>query len=491
MRLFVASLATETNTFSPVFTDLRDFRDNFYFPPGQHPDLPSLCSAPFIALREYRDRMGGAVEAIEGSAAWAEPGGIVSCAAYAQLRDEILGQLRDAMPLDGVLLGLHGAMVAQGVEDCEGDLLSEVRGIVGRETVVGATFDPHSHFTRRCADALDVAITFKEFPHTDVMERARELVEIVARAVRREVKPRISLFDCRMIDVFPTTEASFRAFVDRLSALERDLPHVLSISIVHGFLAGDVPEMGDESRRRHRRRPAGRPRPGAPTRTGAVLDAGHDEDGAAGAVRSSRPARRPVRQRPAGDRGRVGQSGRGHGGRLDRDPARDRRPLHPRRRGRRHLGSHRRAVLFRRRHGRAHPASLRRQVRSRAREPVDANVTVAGLSENGFMRFGGTIARLGRCAAIRLDEDIEVVLCENRVQAYTPDIFSCVGIDPSSKSLLVVKSTNHFRAAFSELTDRVLYVDSGAPYPHDPRTTPYEKLERGIWPIVASPAHDL
>ena len=81
MRLFVASLATETNTFSPVFTDLQDFRDNFYFPPGQHPNVPSLCSAPFIALREYRDRMGDAVETIEGSAAWAEPGGIVSCAA--------------------------------------------------------------------------------------------------------------------------------------------------------------------------------------------------------------------------------------------------------------------------------------------------------------------------------------------------------------------------------------------------------------------------
>ena len=247
MRLFVASLATETNTFSPVYTDLRDFQENFYFRPGEHPDVPSLCSAPFIALREFRDATSEPVDVIEGTAAWAEPGGIVSGGAYLHLRNEIIGQLQDALPVDGVVLGLHGAMVAQGFDDCEGNLLSEVRRIVGPATVVGATFDPHSHFTRQCAEALDVAITFKEFPHTDMMERARELVGIVARAIRREVTPRISVFDCRMIDVFPTTESAIRAFIDRISDLERDLPHVLSISVVHGFMAGDVPEMGTKT----------------------------------------------------------------------------------------------------------------------------------------------------------------------------------------------------------------------------------------------------
>ena len=490
MRLFVASLATETNTFSPVFTDLQDFRDHFYFPPGQHPDVPSLCSAPFIALREYRDRMGDAIEAIEGSAAWAEPGGIVSCAAYVQLRDEILNQVRDAMPLDGVLLGLHGAMVAQGIEDCEGDLLSEVRGIVGGETVVGATFDPHSHFTRRCAEALDVAITFKEFPHTDVMERARELVEIVARAVRREVRPRISLFDCRMIDVFPTTEASIRAFVDRLSALERDLPHVLSISMVHGFLAGDVPEMG--------------------TKVIVVTDDAPQEGRTLARklgleLYSMRGKTRMKMLAPSEALDRLdSQSGNGPlviadvwdnpGGGMAGDSTVILREIVDRCIGGAAVAGiwDPIAVQFCFAAGAGARIPLRFGAKSGPGlgEPVDANVTVSGLCENGFMRFGGSIARLGRCAAIRLDEDIDVVLCENRVQAYTPDIFSCVGIDPSSKSLLVVKSTNHFRAAFSALTDRVLYVDSGAPYPHDPRTTPYEKLERGIWPIVASPAHE-
>ena len=490
MRLFVASLATETNTFSPVFTDLRDFRDNFYFLPGEHPDIPSLCSAPFVALREYGNRVGDAVETIEGTAAWAEPGGIVSSAAYLHLRDSILGELREALPVDGVLLGLHGAMVARGFDDCEGDLLANIREIVGGDTVIGATFDPHSHFTRRCADALDVAIAFKEFPHTDVMDRARELVDIVTRAVRREVEPHISLFDCRMIDVFPTTQPSIRAYVDRISALERDLPHVLSISVVHGFLAGDVPEMGTKIIVVTDKAP----------RQGRVLarELGLELFSMRGTTRmellspcealdrlGSLPGRGPVMIADVWDNPGGGMAGdstvilreivdRGVAGAAVAsiwDPV---------------------AVQFCFAAGKGARIPLRFGAKSGPGlgEPIDADVTVSGLSENGVMHFGGTVARLGRCAAIRLDGGVDVVLGENRVQAYTPDIFTCVGIDPSRKALLVVKSTNHFRAAFAATGDRVLYVDSGAPYPHDPATTPYRKLERGIWPIVACPEHE-
>ena len=490
MRLFVASLATETNTFSPVFTDLRDFHDSFYYPPGQHPDIPSLCSAPFIALREFRAQVDFPLKITEGTAAWAEPGGIVSGEAYLQLRDEILAQLRDAMPLDGVLFGLHGAMVAQGFDDCEGDLLSSARQIIGQQAIMGATFDPHCHFTRQCEDALDVAITFKEFPHTDMMHRARELVDIVIRTVKGTVRPCISSFDCRMIDIFPTTEVSIRAFIDRISELERNLPHVLSISVVHGFLAGDVPEMG--------------------TRILVVTD-NDTEAGDALAqqlglqLHEMRGTTRMCLMRPDEALNHLDpQSGNGPlliadvwdnpGGGLAGDSTVVLRRIMDRKIGSAAVAGiwDPIAVRFCFAAGKGARIPLRFGAKSGPGlgEPIDATVTVSGLSENGSMQFGGSSAKLGRCAAIRLDGDIEVVLSENRVQAYTPAIFTCVGIDPAQKRLLVVKSTNHFRAGFSDLSDRVLYVDSNAPYPHDPRTTAYTKLERGIWPIVASPLND-
>ena len=490
MRLFVASLATETNTFSPVYTDLQDFRDNFYYPPGRHPDVPSLCSAPFIALREYRDRNPQAIEAIEGSAAWAEPGGVVNREAYLRLRDQILDQLREALPVDGVLLGLHGAMAAQGVDDCEGDLLAGVRRLVGSDAVVGATFDPHSHFTRRCAEALDVAITFKEFPHTDTLARARELVRIVASAVRREIRPHISVFDCLMIDVFPTTGASMRAFVDRLSALERSDRRVLSISVVHGFLAGDVAEMG--------------------TKIIVVTD---DAPGKGDALArelglelfSMRGSTRMELLTPADALNRLHvEPGFGPlliadvwdnpGGGMAGDSTVMLREILSRGITDAALASiwDPIAVRFCFAAGEGARIPLRFGAKSGQNlgEPMDANVTVIGLNEDGCMRFSGSAVRMGRCAAIRLDGGVEVVLCENRVQAYSPEIFTSAGVDPAAKSLLVVKSTNHFRTAFLALSDNVLYVDSGAPYPHDARTTPYKKLERGIWPIVEHPVHE-
>ena len=138
MRIFCASIATETNTFSPLRTDFSDFQESFYAPPGQHPVTPTLCSAVFTEGRLRAAKEGW--ELIEGTATWAEPGGLVSRETYEQLRDEVLGQLRAAMPVDGVILGLHGAMVAQDYLDCEGDLISRIRDLVGPDVVIGTSF---------------------------------------------------------------------------------------------------------------------------------------------------------------------------------------------------------------------------------------------------------------------------------------------------------------------------------------------------------------
>jgi microcystin degradation protein MlrC len=72
--------------------------------------------------------------------------------AYETLRDEMLDDLRAALPVDMVLLGLHGAMVADGYDDCEGDMLARVRQIVGPDVVVGAELDPHNHLTPAMVD---------------------------------------------------------------------------------------------------------------------------------------------------------------------------------------------------------------------------------------------------------------------------------------------------------------------------------------------------
>ncbi len=120
------------------------------------------------------------------------------------------------MPVDGVLLGLHGAMVAFGYDDCEGDLIERVRAIVGPKAVIGVEQDPHCHLTEKRVRGADVMILFKEYPHVDFAERADELVTLVVKAIRGDIRPKMSLYDCGMIDLFPTTREPGRSFVDKM-----------------------------------------------------------------------------------------------------------------------------------------------------------------------------------------------------------------------------------------------------------------------------------
>ena len=94
-RIFTASLGTEVNTFSPIPVNRSGFENTFYAAPGEHPETPTLCSAPMVVLRRRAAQEGFAL--IEGTAAWAEPAGIVSMDAFEGLRDEILGQLEAAL----------------------------------------------------------------------------------------------------------------------------------------------------------------------------------------------------------------------------------------------------------------------------------------------------------------------------------------------------------------------------------------------------------
>ena len=229
-RVFVASLATESNTFAPIYTDLNSFKESLYAPPGTHPETPTLCSAPFVVARKRFKNENW--ELIEGTAAWAEPGGIVQRQTYEQLRDEILQQLVEALPVQGVILGLHGAMVAEGYDDCEGDLLTRVRKIVGPEISIAIEMDPHSHLSKAISENTDILIAFKEFPHRDFVERAEEVVEFAIQHMEKKIKPQLSVFDCRMIDVLPTSVEPMKSFVNKIKALEKR-SDILSISVIN------------------------------------------------------------------------------------------------------------------------------------------------------------------------------------------------------------------------------------------------------------------
>src|SRR5215470_19825861 len=186
MRLFTATLATETNTFSPLPTSLEGYREGVFLRPGEHPDdAPRMCTAPLFVARRRAAAEGFTL--VEGSCFAASPAGTTNRADYEFMRDEILAQLQAALPLDGVLFGLHGAMVAHGYDDVEGDVLERARAIVGPKCVIGVELDPHCHMTQKRVRLADVIVCYKEFPHTDVVDRAEDLLAIVLKTLRGQV----------------------------------------------------------------------------------------------------------------------------------------------------------------------------------------------------------------------------------------------------------------------------------------------------------------
>ncbi len=478
MRIFAASLATETNSFSPVPTSRVTFEQTLYFGPGEHPDRGTLCTGPLWVARRRAAQEG--FELIEGSCFWAEPSAPVTKAGYESMRDEILDQLRAALPLDGVLLGLHGAMVAHGYDDCEGDLIARVREIVGPKVVIGVEQDPHCHLTEQRVRLADIIICFKEYPHVDFADRADELVTLVVKTIRGDIRPVMSLYDCRMIDVFPTTREPGIGFVKTMKSLEgRD--SVLSVSLGHGFWMGDVPEYGtrvlvvtDNAKAKGDAlaRSLGeevRAKRGTWYPPYLTLDAAID-------AAYAEPKGPVVVADPTDNAGGGAASDSTHV--IHRLIARDCQdaavgpvwdPI---------------AVEF------CHAAGLGATLQLRfggktamsSAPPVEGEVTVIGLATDGYQMFGSARTPFGDGAGIRLN-GVEVALVSRRVQAFGTEIFTELGIDLASKRYVGVKSTNHFYAAYAPIATKVLYCDGEGPSPLDVRRYPFAKITRPLWPF--------
>lgn len=462
--------------------DFSDFEQSFYAAPGAHPETPTLCSAVFPALRKQAKT--GAFDLIEGTATWAEPGGLLNAKTWQRLRDEVLDQVRAAMPLDGVVLGLHGAMIAEGCVDCEGVLIEAVRAIVGDTAIIGVSFDPHSHLSQKRVDNADIITVFKEFPHTDFVEAGEACVDLTLRAIRGEIKPTLSVFDVRMMDVLPTSRDPMRGFVDKLKSLEQS-GEVLSVSTIHGFMAGDSPDLGakiivvtDNDTAKGDRIAAelgmelfsfrGQTKPDFMTASAALQMAAQAPQG-------------PVVIADVWDNPGGGVAG---------DSTLMLREAMAQNLQSAAFGTIWDPMAVRLCHAAGEGATLDLRLGGKtsahAGAPVDAQVTVIRNQRDAVQSFGTSVVPLGDCSVVQIG-GIDVVLNSNRSQAFSPDLFTNLGINIADKKVLVVKSTNHFHGAFASVAADIIYAAVDGPYPNDPTTTPYKRLARAIWPIVDDP----
>jgi microcystin degradation protein MlrC len=479
MKLFTAGVATESNTFAPMPTGLDDYTVFRGAPPEVR---PTSFTQPFLVWRRLAAARGFTVAGSLGASA--PPAGPTVRRVWEGFRDEILADLRQAMPVDAVLLNLHGAMVADGYDDCEGDILARVREIVGPEVPVGAELDPHCHVTALMVEQATVLVLYKEFPHTDFAERAEDLFRLVVDAALRRTRPHMALWDCRMIGSYFTTLQPMKAFVDDVKAREgRD--GVLSISPVHGFPYGDVPGNGTKMLVVTDDHPA----------QGAQLaqDLGLRWIGLRGRThppmltvdeavqRAARVPGRPVVAADVADNPGGGFPGDSTVvlralvalGVTDCAFATIWDPM---------------AVSFARTAGPG--ARLRIRIGGKAGllsgDPLDLDVTVAAVTDDLYQRYAGVGNSLGPAARVTVG-GLHVIVASRRNQVRSPDVFRGLGLEPERIKLLVVKSTNHFRAEFEKIAAEILYV---AP-PDVFSNVPFTRIVRPKWPLDRDAFADL
>jgi microcystin degradation protein MlrC len=475
MKVFSATLATETNTFAPMPTGLDAFRERGYFAPGEHPDAPTLFTGPLWAARLRAKALG--LELAEGTCAFAMPSGTTTRHAHETLRARLLDDLRAAMPVDVVLLGLHGAMVADGCDDCEGDLIERVRAIVGPGVVIGAELDPHTHLSERMVRHADLLMAFREYPHVDAVERGLELVDACVAIARGAPRPVAAVHDCGTIRVLRTPVEPVRGFVDRAKAMEgRD--GVVSISTIHGFPWGDSPDLGTKllvyATDAHTAAEVAA-RLGTELRTicdvvrepGLSIDAAIDEALAAETI--------PVVFADGADNA---------GGGAPSDATFVLRRLVERGVESAILGPlwDPVAVAIARQAGEGARLPLRigGKVAPVSGDPLDAVVEVRGLARDlRVPGLSGSVDELGDCALVAIG-GVEVLLNSRRTQGFSTEMFTAFGVDLSKRRIVVTKSSQHFHASFSKVAARILYVDAPGTLTSDLTTLPFRKARRAV-----------
>lgn len=242
MRIFLATFGTETNTFASFPTTYEDFRRGFWAENGIEAVPPSPWATP--AQRWLKSARDLGWEVVESLYAFAEPAGVTTRHAYETIRDRILADLAAAGPVDAVLMFLHGAMVADGYDDCEADFVSRMRALVGPDVKIGIELDLHAHLDHRLLDVADLVVFYKAYPHIDYGERADDLFALMRRTLAGEIKPVMALFDCKTMGLFPTTrQGPMPGLIDEMFAAEAS-GVILSLSLNHGFPWGDLPHAG-------------------------------------------------------------------------------------------------------------------------------------------------------------------------------------------------------------------------------------------------------
>ena len=243
MRIAIGGFMHESNTFAPLSTDLQRFRDG------------SLTYGDTVVpiWQDAHHEVGGFIEGgakfgydlVPVAMAWATPAGPVT--------DEFFNHFTDALATgcklaraDGVLLALHGAMVTPKHPDADAEILRRIRAALGPNVPIAVTLDFHGNVSPQMAETANILVGYQTYPHVDQRQRGLVAAELLARAVKGEMRPVCHVAKPPMLLNLLGQDTS-REPMAGLMRMAREMekqPGILSVSLMAGFPYADVPEMG-------------------------------------------------------------------------------------------------------------------------------------------------------------------------------------------------------------------------------------------------------
>ena len=487
MRIATGTIAHESSTFTPIPTTYESFADGsaLGIVRGQeileaHRGTNREPAGYLASSEEHGFELVGLL--------WTatQPSGPMEATAWSRLKGEFIERLKSAMPVDGGLFDLHGAMVAEDIEDAEGDLLAAIRGILGPDRPIFVTLDLHCNITPLMVEMADVIIPCDNFPHTDLAERGREAADLIVRTLRGEIRPTMSWTQLPQLWVAGqfTGLEPFNSIIQRAHDLEAQ-PGILTASIAPGFTWADIEHAGSSvivitdndqtladreskdlgawvfSQREHF--------DAHMVCFDAALRAARERDSWPAVI--SDPQDNPGAGTPGDSTGML------------------------------------RAFL---------KANLQNALIAGVWDPeVAAVATTAGVGAEITVEVGGKslpiqgppvsmtaiVERLwdgehvnegpmhagireqwGPTAMLR-QGGVTVAVMPGRSQVFDLEPIRKMGFDPESLQWIGLKSINHFRAAFSRVSDNIHRVEFPSCQPHDARELPYRRIRRPIWPL--------
>ncbi|MCZ6633073.1 MAG: M81 family metallopeptidase [bacterium] len=483
MKWIVGSFSHETNTFSTVPTDLDAFQAQTYHVGAEIADRSAGTKTPIGGFIDVAQERGD--ELVFTVSAHATPSGLVTQEAYETIGAQLLEGIEANPDADGILLALHGAMVAEGIDDGEGELLRRIREVVGDEMPV--VLDLHSHITEEMVGAADVLIGYQKYPHTDTYERGVEAARLIEQIVKGDVRPVSALQKPRMIPPCGTCHTQGGLYKELWEeALRADRPgEILTTSLFAGFPYADIPPMGF-----------------------AVLVYARGDEGIAKAeadrlatmawdrreafLYTPTSVSDAVSQALAVDGGPVviADISDNPGGGGSNDGVEILRELL-------HQGVRDAAVatiydpeVVTQAVEAGVGASIRSPLGAKTDVLHGASIEIEGrvrLLFDGDFQYKGPMTQgawgsIGTSAVVDV-QGVRVIVCSKRLQSRDPEVFRAAGIEPLAQKILVVKSAVHFRAAFEPLAAEVIVADAPGLTSLDMSLFDFKRITRPMFPL--------